>query len=215
MARIIEVDIEQSISQKLGKTEEVKPLVENATEHTPNVSEGKPALFKFESTSAGTGKVWVVGAVAFAICVVIYVIGIMLPSALLTGASFVMLVLSAILVFQIYKRVHMAGKELDEKEIDAAVERYKMDLIDTFNGYDVDYDAADILTAADKYRRRLEEEHTSITEIDPTSFASMLRSMAADSRANKARHRAEAKADKARRKEDKAYAKAQRKKNKG
>lgn len=174
----------------------------------------KMPLFKYEPDSKYTSKLWIFAAAAFAVCAVLYVIGIMLPNAMFTGMALVLAVVCAVAVGLMYRKMRRANVQLSDKEIDKLVESYKADLIDTFNGYDLDYDAHDILTAADKYRRTLEAENKTSELGEDESLVSIFKKSMGDSAAARQKRRDEKKADKARRKEDKAYEKALKKEKK-
>lgn len=174
----------------------------------------KLPLFKYEPDSKYTGKLWILAAIMLAICAILYVIGLVLPSAPLTGAALFLLLVSGIVIFLMNRKMKKANHVMTEKEIDEIVENYKVDLINTFNGYDLDYDAKDILTAADDYRKLLEQDN-GIEELDENeSLVSIFKKMVSDSQSTRQKRKNEKKAEKEQRKADKAYVKAAKKQEK-
>lgn len=124
-----------------------------------------------------TRKVWLLAMVLFGVCAALWVAGTMMSQQILILICLTLAILGGATLGWMYRRIRKATQPLDEQEIDEKVEQYKIDLVDTFNGYDVPYTADDILDAADAYRERLMQEHASITDIDPSNIASLLRSM--------------------------------------
>lgn len=177
---------------------------------------GKPApLFKYEPDSKYTGKLWILAAIMLAICAILYVAGLILPSAPLTGLAMLLMFLSGITIFLMRQKMRKTALSLTEKEIDDIVENYKIDLINTFNGYDLDYEAKDILIAADNYRKTLEQENGSNHEIgEDEPLISIFKKMLSDLRDGRQKHRIEKRADKQHRKNDREYVKAMKKKEK-
>lgn len=178
-------------------------------------TEAKAPLFKYEPDSKYTGKLWLLAAIAVSACAVLYVIGLVLPSATLTGIAMFALVISIIAVFLLSRKMKRAGSVLTSKEIDEAVENYKVDLINTFNGYDLDYEAKDVLSAADDYRKLLEADNAEHELGDDESIGSIFKKMLDDSGASRKRRKEERKADKLRRKEDRDYVKSIKRREKG
>ena len=174
----------------------------------------KMPLIKYEPDSKYTCKLWLIAAIGFAICAVIYVLGIVFANSVLTGVSLSVFVLLCIVLFLMYRKVRAANRTLTEEEIDELVEKYKSDLIDTFNGYDLDYSAHDILAEADKYRRMLEAENNVNELSDNESIATIFKKMLRDSKDSRAKRKQEKKDDRARRREEKAYAKQMKKEKK-
>lgn len=141
-------------------------------------------LFRFENEKTGEGSrtLFLYSAIAIALVVIFYIIGLLTHQGIFSLIAFSVAIIAAIVLFSMRKKMVLANKPIDEEEIDAEVEQYKVDLIDTFNGYDVPYTTEMILEAADNYREQLIQDRTSVTEFDPGNVISVLRSMASDSK---------------------------------
>lgn len=157
-------------------------------------------LFKFEFASDRDRVSWIVGGIGVALAALFYALGATLPNAALSGVAFVVVIFTVIVVAAMRFRVSGAAV-LSDDEIDEAVERFKQDLVDTYNGYDVEYSAEDILGAADEYRAKLEKlgEEAREADVEVESAGDVLRMMAndmVDSRTRKKERKAAAKAEK-------------------
>lgn len=155
------------------------PSLHTAKEKTP--------LFIYEDnndaeTKTANRKLLIYAVVIIAVCVALYVLGAMLAMQLLILLSLTVAVIAGAILVMLYRRIRKAAQPLNEDEIDQKVEQYKIDLIDTFNGYDVAYTVEDILSAADDYKARLIQEQTSLVDIDPTNFVALMKKMATDSK---------------------------------
>lgn len=144
-----------------------------------NMNEKAP-LFKYErDNSRRTSSIWLAGAVLSAIVAILYVLGILLPSAILTGLALGLGGIGAIVLIFMFVWVHGAKGTLTEDEIDHAVEQYKHDLTDTLIGYDLSYSAYDINTAAHQYRLELEHENRALSDTDG-NFLTLVKSAISD-----------------------------------
>ena len=158
-------------------------------------------LFKFEFASDRDRVSWIIGGIGVALAALFYALGATLPNAALSGIAFVVIIMTVIVVAAMRSRVRGVAA-LSEDEVDEAVERFKQDLVDTYNGYDVAYTAEDILGAADEYRSKLEQITADVDEadVDVESAGDVLRMMVNDvaaSRTKKKERKEAAKAEKA------------------
>lgn len=158
-------------------------------------------LFKFEFESDKNRMSWIIGGVGVALSALLYALGATLPNAALSGLAFMFAIATVLLV--VGMRIRFSGADaLSEDEIDDAVERFKQDLVDTYNGYGLEYSAADVLGAADEYRAKLEQIGTNAAQEDMEveSAGDVLRMMASDmvaSHVHKKEHREAKRAEKA------------------
>lgn len=142
-------------------------------------------LIKIEFASDAKRIILIVALVSIAIVAALYVAGLMFYNSILTNMSFVFAVIVAVVLFLAYRKVDRNGTNLTPEQIDAKVESYKSDLIETFVGYDVAYSKQDILDAADKYRVRLENGNRANSDIDVNSVASIASAMIKDGKASR------------------------------
>lgn len=133
---------------------------------------GKAPLLKFEKSGdeKSSHLPAITLGVALVIAAAVYIAGVMFGQALLTGLAF-FIGLAGVLLYMVMKRKFGYVSDID---IDEEVEQYKRDLVDTFNGYDVDFSAKDIETAADAYRQTLEEEAASVSEINLSTMSQVV-----------------------------------------
>lgn len=158
---------------------------EGSSQMTEKANKAKAAgedmpLFIYEPSDSRNDparKIWLCAMLLFGVCAALYVAGTMLSIQLIVLIALTIAIVGAIVLFLMYRRIRRATQPLDEKMIDEQVEQYKIDLVDTFNGYDVPYTVDDILDAADAYRERLVEEHTSVADIDTSNLGAVFRAV--------------------------------------
>ena len=158
-------------------------------------------LFKFEFSSEDDRISWGVLVIGGAIAALLYALGATLPVAGLAGIAFIIAIIT-IIVFA-FLRSKFAGRSLSEEVIDQKVEQFKQDLVDTYNGYDVEYTAAEVLKAADDYRAQLMHESKEAQDVEIESAADIAKLMGKDiieSRAKKKEMKKARKEEKKRRK---------------
>ena len=117
--------------------------------------EDNSPLFKKKKEKDGDKVSWVLVFAGAILAALFYALGATLPNPGLSGVAFGIAIVTLILFFFVRTKVNKAPKTQDE--IDQQIERFKQDLVDTYNGYDIEYSAEDILDAADKYRSQIEE----------------------------------------------------------
>ena len=125
---------------------------------------GKHPLFVIDGDSNETLKSAVIVTVGIAIAAGIYVVGVVTNTGTLTILSFAVIIVCA--AVWMWRRRRLSY--LTDKQIDEAVNAFKRDLVETYNGYDVPYTAADIEEQTRKYRAELEEDNASIAELSPS-----------------------------------------------
>lgn len=148
------------------------------------VTQSSP-LIKVEFASDAKRIILIAALASIAIVAALYVAGLMFYNSLLTNLSFVFAVIAAVVLFLAYRKVDRSGTNLTPEQIDAKVEAYKDDLIETFIGYDVAYSKQDILDAADKYRVRLENGNRANSDIDMNSVTSIASAMIKDGKTSR------------------------------
>ena len=170
---------------------------------TKNTKNRQP-LFKFEETNDSTAmrSLTIIFIIMLAIIMAIYVLGVMYTMSILAEIAFVLAIVAFIGFIIIRNGIKKAARGLNTKEIDDAVEQYKMDLIDTYTGYDVAYDRDLIIREADAYRQRLEEENASYIDLNKGSITNIIKAMLDDSREVKAIRKEKKRASKASRNSD-------------
>ena len=133
----------------------------------------KPPLFKIEVDTEGLGSYapQMVFTGVLVLAVIIYVVGVVSRMAMLTGLA-LFIALFDVLGYVFFKR-HSSGGVVDF-DIDEEVEKFRVDLIDTFTGYEVEPDAEEIDKAVAAYRKRLEEDSTPLSDIDLGTMSKVL-----------------------------------------
>ena len=152
--------------------------------------DSKSPLIKFEvDTKSSNYSMLIYTTIAVAIVVVLYVISILTANYVFAAIAMSLAVLFAVALFLIYRQIHKADRVYTDIEIDEKVEKYKADLVDTFNGYEVSYTAQDVLDAADEYREKLEEQNASIADVDSRDIAAIFKMMIQDGKDSRARNK--------------------------
>lgn len=156
----------------------------------------KTPLIKFEgedgdATYSMKRAVLVMFSIVFGIAVVIYVFGLLFSLTTLTMISFVVLLIDIFVTVMMMSRINKSAYDSNEELIDAKVEQYKIDLIDTCVGYGLEYDKETIIASADAYRKELEAENASLTDLRSDSFKNVAQAMLEDSKRNKAAKKAQ------------------------
>lgn len=148
-------------------------------------------LFKIDdsranASSAARRTLWIALSLAIALIVAVYVFGLFARNSFLTGLSFVLTIVVLILFIMMYTKIASTARNANTKNIDAAVEQYKADLVDTYTGYDIDYTRDMIMHEADEYRRQLEEENASFVDLNKSSVKNIMTAMINDCKQEKA-----------------------------
>lgn len=180
---------------------EEKTITEEVTKDSP--------LFKFESSNSSK-IIPIMVLITVALVVLIYVCGILFSNPMLTILAFIIAIFCGVIIFAINSKIKKSNTNISEEEIEAAVEKYRNDLLDTFVGYDMKYTDEDIREATDKYRRSLLNGKTDNAELDANSISSIANAMIKDRKQSKVKK----KENKQFLKEQKAYEKQNKKKKK-
>lgn len=149
----------------------------NNNKHADSMGKKKrPALITFDGDAdTSTLKMWIIIAVAVALAGGCYALGIWVNKSWLITLAFIIIV--ATVIFWIWQK--RASTSLTDEQIEEAVVEYRRDLMKSYEGYDVEFDIAEVNAAVEEYRELLIEENTSIAELSPSMMVAAIK----DSRA--------------------------------
>ena len=135
-------------------------------------------LIKFEFSSDDDRLAWGVLIIGIAIAALLYALGATLPLAGLSGVAFIIVIIT-VSVFA-FLRTKLSKAKMSEEVIDQKVEQFKQDLVDTYNGYDVEYSADEVLAAADAYREQLMNVNKESEDIEIDGVGDIVKLMGKD-----------------------------------
>lgn len=151
-----------------------------------NDNEKKPPLFKIipDPTMSWTVKLSFLAGIA--IVALMYVLGIYFKNSVWTMFAFVATIVLIVIFIYIQRKKSLARRIASSDAIDAEVEQYKKDLIDTYDGYDIAYSKNDIQQATDEYRKKLELRYASIFDVNVSTISSIIQTLKSNHSTNKA-----------------------------